>query len=120
MSKKAKSAAKDKRRSLKKSRKAAMKTQYQAWAASGQNSSKRSKLRAKKNAKKRLATVSHTDGPCGNIGCSKCNPMDYNLLSPRLLAAQERKNQSKRPIRIALPFHHLDEKPTLLGANFLN
>ena len=30
----------------------------------------------------------HPYGPCGNIGCAKCNPQWYNQTTPRLLHAE--------------------------------
>jgi hypothetical protein len=89
MSKKSKSAAKLRRKSLKAGRKAAERAKYEAWSKSGQNSSKRSKLRNKR-ASGKVRAKRHKEGPCGNIGCSIDNPMDYNLLSPRLLATQHK------------------------------
>jgi hypothetical protein len=91
MSKKAKSAAKDKRKALKRGRKAAQKLQYATWAANGQNTSKRSKLRNKRNAKHTLNATKHSTGPCGNWGCKKCCPGDHNLYTPRQIAANNRK-----------------------------
>lgn len=72
MSKKAKSQAKDKRRSLKRSRKAAQRTQYESWAREGQN--KKSKRNRIANGRARTVRLrSHPDGACGNLGCLKCN-----------------------------------------------
>lgn len=88
MSKKKKSESKDRRRAKKRARKAAAKAKYEAWKLAGQNSkSKRAKLRAKRLRKRTVASVKHAKGPCGNIGCKRCNPALYNLLPPRLLAA---------------------------------
>ena len=88
MSKKSKSAAKVRRKSLKAGRKAAQKAKYAAFAASGSNS-KRSKARNKR-ASGMVQTKRHVEGPCGNIGCKSCNPADFNLLSPRLYSAKLR------------------------------
>ena len=121
MSKRSKSAAKDKRKSLKRGRKAAMNLQYSTWAAAGQNGSKRSKLRNKRNMKKSLNVSSHMEGPCGNQGCRKCAPFDYNLLTPRLFADKLRRDAERgKPIRKRVAFKVVDERPTLLGANFLS
>jgi hypothetical protein len=84
MSKKSKSAAKVRRKSLKAGRKAAQKAKYATFAASG-NNSKRSKARNKR-ASGKVRSMRHADGPCGNIGCAIDNPMDYNLLTPAQLA----------------------------------
>jgi len=97
MSKKSKSAAKDKRRSLKRGIKAAQRAKYEGFKKSGQNSSKRSKLKNKR-ALGQARSQRHKNGPCGNIGCKSCNSMDYNLLSPRLYAAK---------LRGCLPSHSL-------------
>ena len=80
MSKASKTRASLKRASLKRSRKAAMKAQYEAWAAAGTNS-KRSRSRAKHKVH---MNGNHPNGPCGNIGCAKCNPgmNDPRLASP--------------------------------------
>jgi hypothetical protein len=86
MSKKSKSAAKLRRKSLKAGRKAAQKAKYTAFAASGSNS-KRSKARNKR-ASGMARSKRHADGPCGNIGCAIDNPADYNLLTPAQLSAK--------------------------------
>lgn len=73
MSKKSRARAKDKRQAMKRARKAAQKAQYEAWAREGKNKkSKRTRLKAGRAIASR--SHSHPDGPCGNIGCGKCNP----------------------------------------------
>jgi len=73
MSKKAKATQKAKRLAKKRSIKAANKSRYEEMRRTGQNSkSKRARWQSKKN--KRVNTVSHPEGPCGNIGCQKCDP----------------------------------------------
>ena len=73
MSKKAKSEAKKRRRQQKQARKSAQKALYAARMREGQNTkSKRTRLRAKR--KKMVRLVKHRLGPCGNVGCKKCNP----------------------------------------------
>lgn len=80
MSKKKKSEAKERRRAKKRARKAAEQAKYEAWKAAGQNSkSKRAKLRAQRLRKKTVTNVKHAKGPCGNIGCKRCNPIPQNL-----------------------------------------
>ncbi|MCA9694538.1 MAG: hypothetical protein R3A51_17615 [Nannocystaceae bacterium] len=65
-------------------RKEAQRRQYEAWKQSGQNSkSKRVQLR--KQRSNLLRSFSHPTGPCGNIGCKRCNPASYNLMKPREL-----------------------------------
>jgi hypothetical protein len=74
MSKKAKSEAKKRRRSKKRAMKAAQKALYESRKREGINTkSKRVKLRAKRA--RRLRLVKHRTGPCGNVGCMKCNPI---------------------------------------------
>ena len=71
MSKKAKSEAKKRRRAKKRAMKAAQKALYEQRKREGQNTkSKRVRLKAKRT--KRLRTVKHRLGRCGNIGCAKC------------------------------------------------
>jgi hypothetical protein len=70
------SEAKKRRRSEKRARKAAQKAKYELWKSLGQNTkSKRVKLRIKALRRRKLRTLRHADGPCGNIGCGKCNPL---------------------------------------------
>ena len=74
MSKKAKSEAKKRRRSKKRAMKAAQKALYESRKREGINTkSKRVRIRAKRT--RRLRLVKHRAGPCGNVGCMKCNPM---------------------------------------------
>ena len=69
------SEARKRRRSLKRARKAAEKAKYELWKSLGQNTkSKRVKLRAKLLRKKQMRSKRHSQGPCGNVGCSLCNP----------------------------------------------
>jgi hypothetical protein len=87
MSKKAKASARALRRQRKAARKAAQNVQYAAWKLAGQNTkSRRAKLRKRRS--QQVQTQSHAQGPCGNIGCKRCNPEPHNLLPPRLLAAE--------------------------------
>jgi len=77
----ARAKAKNNRDAKKKARKLAQQRQYEEWARLGINTkSKRAKLNAKRGKKK--SSIDHPDGPCGNIGCRKCNPAEYNLLTP--------------------------------------
>ena len=69
------------RRSKKIVRKLAQKALYEQWMREGRNTkSKRVKLRAKQLQKKKLRTKKHSLGPCGNIGCKRCNPIPQNFL----------------------------------------
>jgi hypothetical protein len=86
MSKKKKSEAKRHRRAAKRARKAAEQAKYEAWKAAGQNTkSRRAKLRARRLRRATVRAGHHATGPCGNIGCKRCNPIAANLVSVRLL-----------------------------------
>lgn len=64
--------AKARRRAKKRARKAAEKAKYEAWKLAGQNTKSR---RAQKQSKRTtVRDVRHRLGPCGNIGCRRCNP----------------------------------------------
>jgi hypothetical protein len=81
MSKKSKSEAKKRRRAAKSGRKAAQRALYESRMRAGQNSkSKRTKLRQQRERKAR--NVRHRLGPCNNIGCPTCNPIEQNMLPP--------------------------------------
>jgi len=87
MSKKAKQTSRALRRARKAARKSAQNLQYAAWKLAGKNTkSRRAKLR--KQRSNQVRSEDHSQGPCGNIGCKRCNPALYNLLAPRLLAAE--------------------------------
>ncbi len=67
--------ARKRRRAKKITRKAAQKLLYAQWMREGRNTkSKRVKLRAKRLRKKTVRLIRHREGPCGNIGCKRCNP----------------------------------------------
>jgi hypothetical protein len=84
MSKKARSEASERRRKEKRARKAAQRAKYEAWRDAGQNTkSRRVKIRARKA--RRFRSERHADGPCGNIGCKRCNPVPANLVTPAFL-----------------------------------
>jgi len=79
------------RRAKKIARKTAQRALYAQWMREGRNTkSKRVKLRAKRLRKKTIRLVKHLEGPCGNIGCKRCNPMPQNLQTPAQRALQER------------------------------
>jgi len=74
MSKAKKLQARDRRRKEKANAKATQQAKYAAWAAEGKNSkSARSKARAQ-DSKRTPRMGRHRNGPCGNVGCAKCNP----------------------------------------------
>ncbi|MCA9720591.1 MAG: hypothetical protein H6713_12685 [Myxococcales bacterium] len=87
MSKKAKLKARALRRAQKVARKDAQRRQYEAWKLSGQNTKSR-RVKLRKQRATPLRSADHSTGPCGNIGCKRCNPAPYNLLSPRELASR--------------------------------
>ena len=77
------------RRGKKIARKMAQKALYELWKKEGRNTkSKRVKLRAARLRKKTIQTLRHADGPCGNFGCKKCNPILQNQLTPIQLHQQ--------------------------------
>lgn len=77
MSKKSKSAAKERRKAAKRGRKAAQRARYERYRVEGKNTkSKRSQLRTKR--KKLVRTHRHATA-CGNVGCDECTPTDYSL-----------------------------------------
>ncbi len=78
------------RLSQKRARKAAAKLKYEQWKKEGRNSkSKRVKLKAKQLRKKTVRLARHLEGPCGNLGCKKCNPAPWNLVTPTQLARMQ-------------------------------
>lgn len=86
MSKKAKQTSRALRRARKAARKTAQNLQYAAWKLAGKNT-KRRRGKLQKQGRNQVRMNDHAQGPCGNIGCKRCNPQLYNLLAPRLLAA---------------------------------
>ena len=76
--------ARKRRRSKKVARKAAQRALYEQWKKEGRNTkSKRVKLRAARLRKKTVRLARHREGPCGNIGCKRCNPIPQNLQTPQ-------------------------------------
>lgn len=67
----ARARSKEKRLKVKKARKEKMQTQYQTWAAAGQNKKTKRNLRGKKGVVK---STRHAISYCGNLGCKKCHP----------------------------------------------
>lgn len=79
MSKKIKAKTKQKNLIAKRARKAANRAKYDELKRTGQNrKSRRSIFQSKKT--KKVRTVSHPDGPCGNIGCVRCDPEGIHKL----------------------------------------
>jgi len=73
MSKKAKKASKAKNLQAKRTRRDANRARYQALAKSGQNS-KSLRARAVNKHNRKVKTVDHPDGHCGNHACTRCFP----------------------------------------------
>jgi hypothetical protein len=75
--------ARKRRRGKKIARKLAQKALYEVWKREGRNTkSKRVKLRTARTKKTKIRLARHRSGPCDNIGCRKCNPVPYNLITP--------------------------------------
>lgn len=75
--KKARAANREHRLEVKRAKKAANQVKYLRWKEEGKNQkSKRFTGSAKKRQSVRV--VSHPTGPCGNIGCLRCNPENYH------------------------------------------
>ena len=70
-------AAADKRKAKRKAEKDARKALYASYRDSGRNS-KRDRRKKKKVKKSAHNMISHPDGKCGNVGCRKCFPVNYN------------------------------------------
>jgi hypothetical protein len=71
-------AKKDKRAKEKQSRKAAQRALYESYKDQGiTKNSKRFKRNSKKQ-KSIVSTKSHPTGSCGNVGCLKCNGVNFN------------------------------------------
>jgi len=77
MSKKSKKLAKQKNLAKKRAKRAANRAKYDAWRDAGENS--KSKRFRKKI--KRVNTISHPEGKCGNIGCTKCDSYSIHKIS---------------------------------------
>jgi hypothetical protein len=78
---------KKRRLSQKRARKAAAKAKYEQWIKEGRNTkSKRVKLRAARLRKTSIRLARHVSGPCGNVGCKRCNPAPWNLRTPNQLS----------------------------------
>lgn len=74
MSKKSKKATKEKNLQRKRAIKAANKARYQQMARDGQNS-KSKRARAGNKRGKKVLTIDHLNGKCGNPACRKCYPL---------------------------------------------
>ena len=77
MSKKSKKLAKQKNLMKKRAKRAANRAKYDAWRDAGENS----KSKRFRNKIKKVNTISHPNGPCGNIGCKKCDPYKIHKIA---------------------------------------
>ena len=73
MSKKIKAANKEKNLQAKRARKAANKAKYAALMTAGRNSKTYRSIQQGKK-KRKISSIDHPNGNCGNIGCVKCFP----------------------------------------------
>ena len=65
------------RRRKKRARKEQNAAKYAAWRAAGTNGKKsKRQARLKRRWQRPVRTSRHRLGPCGNVGCLKCNPRD--------------------------------------------
>lgn len=81
MSKAGKLRAREIRKAQKRAKKESKRRFWESLISAGLNR-KRKKIEEKK------LQGDHPIGPCGNIGCKKCNPKEYNLRTPRKLREQ--------------------------------
>lgn len=72
MSKASKARAAAKRKNTKAMRKQANRDMWKELSTKGLN-----KKAKGKNAKKKFNPISHPEGNCGNIGCKRCNPVNF-------------------------------------------
>jgi hypothetical protein len=79
MSRLGKLRAREQRRQAKRARKESRKRYWESLMAAGKNS------KVKEDIIPKMFGFDHPYGPCGNIGCKKCNPEWYNQTTPRLL-----------------------------------
>lgn len=78
MSKKAKTASRERRKREKRARKDANRARYAAMRDAGQN---RKKKGGDETGKGTLRIQRHPTGDCGNIGCVRCSPIAQELAS---------------------------------------
>lgn len=95
MSKKSKAKAKEERLKKKRARKAAMKSQYAAYALAGDNS-KRKRARKKRHV---LSGISHPNGKCGNAGCDACHPWRLRVILQEAMEARKARQKLDAKIR---------------------
>ena len=88
----------EQRKKQKASKKAARKAQYEAYAKSGK-SSKRSRRRSRLAPKMGGA---HAVSDCGNVGCHRCYPRDYNLPNGKKQALLIEATKKLKPRKVQL------------------
>jgi len=86
MSKLGKLRASEQRKAAKRARKDSRRRFWENLMAQGLN------RKVKNYELEKMHGHDHPRGPCGNIGCKKCNPQEYNLLTPRLLHAKNKQS----------------------------
>lgn len=91
MSKKIKAANKEKNLQAKRARKAANRAKYAALMTAGRNGKSYRSVKAGKK-KRRMASVDHPNGRCGNVACKKCFPVFHEIMEER--RQQESSKQS--------------------------
>lgn len=97
MSKKSKQASKQKNLQAKRTRRAANRARFQAMALSGQNS-KSTRARTVNRNNRKVKTVDHADGHCGNIACTKCFPNKNRTLTSKFVKVA-------RPSKLYVPYN---------------
>jgi len=76
MSRAGKIRAREQRKAAKRAKKDSKKRQWEALIAQGKNS------KDKYAEIPKMHGFDHPYGPCGNIGCKKCNPAWHNMMTP--------------------------------------
>lgn len=82
MSKKIKAANKEKNLQAKRTRKAANKAKYASLMAAGRNGKSYRSVKAGKK-KRKVASIDHPNGRCGNLACKKCFSVFHEIMEER-------------------------------------
>jgi hypothetical protein len=80
MSKKSKTASRERRKHAKRSRKEANRARYAAMRDAGQNRKKKS---GDESGRATIRLKRHANGACGNIGCVRCSEVAQRLKARR-------------------------------------
>jgi len=113
MSKKAKNAQREKRKSEKKARKESMQRLYQQWANEGRNTkSKRVRLAAARGV--RVRPRKGEGHPCTNVGCPQCQPgANLPFLAHQMLHGGEHgtktRGRHKAAVREYIQTHEIEK-----------